>query len=377
MQYLFVICGVLTSLFVLLILSRKDKALEHWILGLIFLLITVNCAYVFSFFGSNASYYVFIFSELNYAVPLLYGPLFYFYTKTLTTDNFKLTTKERLHFLPFLLFLVVVLSNTLVAKSFLPTEAQHGYPLFKLIVTPIYFFASIYLIRRYHKQYLEEYSYEQEVNLIWLNWIITGAIILWVMAVAGYIYNLNSNNPKILIYDYYTLSFLAIFMFALVFIAIRKTNLFSIQAVSAQPQRFTLPAEPIAIPEEEEVKPVEDIEVELQGDSEILLEAMREEKPYLDPLLSLAKLSDITGIPTYRLSKVLKSTQGSFYDFINKYRVEHFKSMVEAGKAEQYNILAIAMDSGFNSKASFNRVFKKVEGMTPSQFLKKSTSATN
>ena len=204
MQYSFVICGVLTLLFALLIYSRKQKELEHWLLALIFLLLTVNCAYVFCFFNSEASFHVLIFSELNYAIPLLYGPLFFYYTKALTTQDFKMRAKDRLHFLPFLIFFLIVLADQLIPGGFLPDNAQHGYPFPKLILTPLYFFASIFLIRRYHRGYLEEYSYEQESNLIWLNWIITGAIILWVIASVGYVLNLFREHHKIMIYDYYT-----------------------------------------------------------------------------------------------------------------------------------------------------------------------------
>jgi len=374
MQYSFVICGVLTLLFALLIYSRKQKELEHWLLALIFLLLTINCAYVFCFFNNEASFHVFIFSELNYAIPLLYGPLFYYYTKALTTQDFKMKAKDRLHFLPFLIFFIIVLTDQLIPNGFLPDNAQHGYPFPKLILTPLYFFASIFLIRRYHKGYLEEYSYEQESNLIWLNWIITGAIVLWVIASVGYVLNLFREHHKIMIYDYYTLSFLAFFMFALAFIAIKKTNLFvfaSTQKEESGDKRFALPPD---LESESGDHETENLEVDaLKADKASLLKIMEEDQPYLNPVLSLAKLSELSNIPSYRLTKVLKTSEGSFYDFVNKYRVEHIKLLLDEGKAAQYSILALAMDSGFNSKASFNRVFKKHVGMTPSNYLRSIT----
>ena len=355
-----------------MIYSRKQKELEHWLLALIFLLLTVNCAYVFCFFNSEASFHVLIFSELNYAIPLLYGPLFFYYTKALTTQDFKMRAKDRLHFLPFLIFFLIVLADQLIPGGFLPDNAQHGYPFPKLILTPLYFFASIFLIRRYHRGYLEEYSYEQESNLIWLNWIITGAIILWVIASVGYVLNLFREHHKIMIYDYYTLSFLALFMFALAFIAIKKTNLFvfaSPQEKESGDKRYTLPPDP-----ESEENETENIEADaLRADKAALLKIMDDDQPYLNPVLSLAKLSELSNIPSYRLTKVLKTSEGSFYDFVNKYRVEHIKLLLDEGKAAQYSILALAMDSGFNSKASFNRIFKKHVGMTPSYYLKSIT----
>ena len=98
---------------------------------------------------------------------------------------------------------------------------------------------------------------------------------------------------------------------------------------------------------------------------------MKEEKPYLDPLLSINKLAEVTKMPQYKISKLLNnSLNQNFYDFVNGYRIEEIKSRLAKGEAESYSILGIAMDSGFNSKASFNRVFKKTTGVTPSAYLK-------
>ena len=60
----------------------------------------------------------------------------------------------------------------------------------------------------------------------------------------------------------------------------------------------------------------------------------------------------------------------SFYEFINTHRVEKVKELLKEGRAEQLSILGVAEESGFNSKASFNRIFKKATGLTPSAYLK-------
>ena len=98
---------------------------------------------------------------------------------------------------------------------------------------------------------------------------------------------------------------------------------------------------------------------------------MESEKFYLDPQLTLYKLSELSGIPQYKISKALNTIQKqNFFEFINTYRVEHVKKMLLEGQANKMNLLGIAMDSGFNSKASFNRIFKKIAGMTPSAWMK-------
>ena len=60
----------------------------------------------------------------------------------------------------------------------------------------------------------------------------------------------------------------------------------------------------------------------------------------------------------------------SFYDFVNEYRVKEASKRLLDPAYREYTILAIALDAGFHSKTSFNRMFKKVTGLTPSQYIK-------
>ncbi|MEO1714227.1 MAG: helix-turn-helix domain-containing protein, partial [Bacteroidota bacterium] len=60
----------------------------------------------------------------------------------------------------------------------------------------------------------------------------------------------------------------------------------------------------------------------------------------------------------------------SFIDFVNQYRVQAFKERVEKGEASHLSLLGLALESGFNSKSTFNRVFKKLEGISPSEYQK-------
>ncbi len=334
---------------------------------MIFFLITINSLYVFAFSNSVNIYYVPIFSELNYAIPLLYGPLYLFYSRALTTKDYLFKKLDYAHFLPFVLFFFILLIP-LVTNLELPQTSQFGYPLIKLVLAPFYLFSVILLINNYKKKLLEEYSYEIEVNLMWLNWITIGGIILWLIGSVSYVYNLFVIDNRILLYDYYTLSFLAFYLFALAFIAFRKTDIFNREVVK-QPKLPKLEediTEPVQT-QNEESNTTDEINLDLEK----LQRLMETDAPYLDPLLTLHKLSTLTQIPAYRLTKVLKqSLESSFYDYINTYRVNTVKEKMKAGEAKRLSILGIAMESGFNSKASFNRVFKKMEGQTPTQYMK-------
>ncbi|MFY0654667.1 MAG: AraC family transcriptional regulator [Cyclobacteriaceae bacterium] len=91
---------------------------------------------------------------------------------------------------------------------------------------------------------------------------------------------------------------------------------------------------------------------------------------FLDPELSLAGLSKMLDVPKNKLSEYFSSHGQSFRSFINNHRVDHFSELIHQGKHEQFSFLGLALESGFNSKASFNRIFKEVKGMTPSDFIK-------
>ena len=104
---------------------------------------------------------------------------------------------------------------------------------------------------------------------------------------------------------------------------------------------------------------------------EKLISLMTFQKPYLDSGLTLNKLSDLLLVSNHNLSEVINSKLGkTYYDFINEYRVEEFKKRLADSSNQNYNLISIAFDSGFNSKTSFNTIFKRTTGQTPSEFRK-------
>ncbi|MBC8770299.1 helix-turn-helix domain-containing protein [Arenibacter sp. BSSL-BM3] len=102
---------------------------------------------------------------------------------------------------------------------------------------------------------------------------------------------------------------------------------------------------------------------------------MLEEEPYLDPNLTLRALAEMMEIPSNHLSQLLNEGYGkNFADFVNSYRLETFKSKVADPTQRNLTILALAYDSGFNSKTVFNTYFKKTMGTTPRTYWKKTVS---
>ncbi|GGD52932.1 hypothetical protein GCM10011514_16340 [Emticicia aquatilis] len=102
----------------------------------------------------------------------------------------------------------------------------------------------------------------------------------------------------------------------------------------------------------------------------LLIEILQTEKPYLNPELTLQNLASTINIPVHHLSQVInEKEQKNFYDLINEWRIQEFLREVKNEKNKNYTLIAIAYDCGFNSKASFNRNFKKYTGKTPTEYL--------
>ena len=81
------------------------------------------------------------------------------------------------------------------------------------------------------------------------------------------------------------------------------------------------------------------------------------------------------GVTNHNISQTLNEIAGkSFYDFVNDYRLRYFQEQLADPTKRQFTILALGMESGFNSKASINRVFKKQLGETPREYQKRMLS---
>ncbi|MDO4164740.1 MAG: helix-turn-helix domain-containing protein [Bacteroides sp.] len=96
---------------------------------------------------------------------------------------------------------------------------------------------------------------------------------------------------------------------------------------------------------------------------------MEVEKVWKDPELSIVKLSAQTGIPRPYITETLNEyMKKNFSTFINEYRVEYAKQLISSKEHINWSFLAIAYESGFNSKTAFNVFFKKYTQMTPSEY---------
>lgn len=360
MEYLFVLAGGFALLFLIILISNKGKRTDHWILALLLVLIITSSYYVFLLYHKNGEYYQPVFSEINFAIPLLYGVLLWFYSRSLLLRDFKFKLIDLLHFVPFILFLGFVFYMMINQK--IETEHKMGYPLIKLIINPIYIFMTLNFLNRFNKKVQEKYSYDLQEHHYWLSWVAYGGLGLWVVACLGNVFNYFNEGQSNLLGDYFLVGFLALFLFILAYVGFNRTKIF--QAVQDDVQ--------ISMEDDESIheeKSVDKSDYKKLYDQ--LLQTMETDKLYLDSQLSLHKLATKSKIPAGKLSTIINThADQNFYDFVNTYRVKLIKERLRTDDMELYSILGIAEECGFNSKASFNRVFKKMEGKTPTQYLK-------
>jgi ligand-binding sensor domain-containing protein/AraC-like DNA-binding protein len=102
----------------------------------------------------------------------------------------------------------------------------------------------------------------------------------------------------------------------------------------------------------------------------LLVNYIKENKPYLNPDLKLSDLAQHVDCPAHYISQVLnQNLKQSFYEFINSYRVDAVKKCMNDPAYKKYTLLAIGQECGFNSKTSLYRAFKKSTGKSPQEYM--------
>ena len=350
------------------------------------------------------------FFGLSYPLPWVFGPLVYLYALAASDRARRFEARDALHFLPVMVVVVAALPVYLMSgadKIALYDRLQSGdAPTFIKALDPskyvsglAYSAVTVVYLRQHRRRIENNYSTTERVNLRWLVRLSGAAASIWLLALLlglARIVPLRIERQG----DGVVALAIAALVYAIGYMGMRQPEIFhydrrdagagasaphdSRPPDSSQPpgtQRATPPASTPA----ELVRPsVERANAryerhERSGLSDVeartlraaLLTCMTTERPYRDPDLTLHDLAQRLNTTPHKLSELLNTELSqTFYDFVNRYRVEDVRRRLAASDSQHLKVLALAMDAGFASKSTFNQVFKKQTGHTPSTYRK-------
>lgn len=359
MNILYIGSAFLILFFVFLLWSKPSKNIADVILSGWFLLIflSICTAYIVH---QNLSGWNWLL-ELTDAAAILHGVFAFFYTKALTTKQFEWNRRVLLHLIPFVAALIFVYHPYLNGQQISGAE-RNGLMVIKFIIAAIYLMASLRLLQQYREKIGDLFSHPSDtLELNWLRLLIWSFLIILFISVFSQIIHHFTSFQIAQFGGFYTNLLIVLLVFLIGYFGFRQTMIFAPEHLLVD-----LPGEIMAPAQKEKAPPPAPTK-----SYQLLLDFMRAHKPYLEPELTLYRLANQLSLPAYQLSQYINQYSGSnFFDFVNQYRTEEVKRRIKAGEAQHKTLLAIALDSGFNSKAAFNRAFKKFTGVTPSDYRK-------
>jgi AraC-like DNA-binding protein len=369
---LLIIAAFQAILLVVLLLVKREKSVSDFILASYLFLsaITILLAHL-EIWNRNIGYPYPWLINLSTPLILLVGPMLWLYVKSLTHQYFKFKPIYSLLALPFLVVLGMLISRNYLEPEAAKiaseqTESFKNEFSFLFIVGLIalsnigYTFWGLVLIKNYRKKIKTFFSQTETIDLAWLKFLLISALICYTSISGLYIADSAFN-----ITDYQTLqlmgfSIASVFVLALGFFGLKQGNIFTSAPIGFDMERAINIGETKTLINKDE----EDFVFKL-------LAQMKEHKPYLNPDITLAKLSDELKISPEYLSSVINGRLSmNFFDFVNHHRIEEFKVQCRDPKNRNLTLISLAYDCGFNSKATFNRVFKREVGCTPSEYFK-------
>ena len=219
------------------------------------------------------------------------------------------------------------------------------------------------LIGKHEQMVDENFSFDDDVSLGWLKYCIYGTGLVYLLVAIIYFLKQGMGFEFGFDADLIFYSLIVFYVICIGYFGIRHRSIFNNDPEGDQSQ--LVQAKTDGEYKKSGLKP--EIADKIHA---TLLEKMQKTKPYADAKLTLSKLAREMDVSTNHLSQVINQYENvNFHDFVNRYRVEAF--IENASSNKNYSILAHALDAGFNSKSSFNGVFKKHKGTTPSKFLEK------
>lgn len=300
-------------------------------------------------------------------------PAFYLYVLSVCYSDFKLKPKHIIHLLPFIISNIILLPrfytvdlaskmNFIINRQSM-IEIPFNHILFHIQIV-VYLISIFVLLKKAKKLYLENNAGASINSYNWLFQFTSVLSVLYLIVVFKNIFKF-SDYPYIS--EWIKIGILVFNLFIICWYLYKALN---------HPDLFRnidskLKLVSDIVLEEKNSKPASVNEKEYNAALSKLKQYMAEEKPFLNPSLTIQDVSVAIEIPVRDLSLLINhKLEQHFYDFVNTYRIENAMDILKDVTKSKVTILEILYEVGFNSKSSFNTAFKKHTGNTPTSYRK-------
>jgi AraC-like DNA-binding protein len=357
--------GIIQGIFITLLLTNKRARKSRANYFLSFLLLALSFSVFHILYAGKVLNHLAI-NAYNVGDPtfLIIAPALFFYTEELTGHRVQFSMRVLLHFIPFI---TIILFSTFFKSiswhsSFVTIIDPHHRIVSIVFWVFIVFQFSWYLyyinkrLKAYQKLVQAELSNTEDVNISWIRFFMTIFLLINIFFLFNLFVVIHLDNIRWM--EKTIAVIFSISIYALGFKGILQKEIFHTGVEEIAEIENNAPTTP---PENK---------FDAQQVNDLLL-YMEQKKPYLDPELSLTTLAKQFGVNRGQLSQLINEGIGdNFYNFVNKYRVEQVKKFMTDPQLKNYNMLGLALEAGFKSKSTFNLIFKRFTGLTPTEFRK-------
>jgi AraC-like DNA-binding protein len=375
---IFFVNGLIFSVLLLKKGLETDSNACLWLSLFVFLCSLYLCPWMC---GHARWYFVEPYRQLLFYVPtmqlFLMGPVIYFYTKSLLNSSFRLSSKEMLHLLPAFVYLMyslvvwvtdkLVLNEAYFYADGRDKDLSDWYQQLGWLWMIGYAILSIRHYNQYRKVIFDVVSYADSVKFAWIKRYLVAFVLMQVLlGVFLFLYpEWGSFSNKW--WYYFAFSILSFYIALEGYVNVYQVN-FPFD-FSEKRQDYIFENEAI-ISGNEIIENEEKNSYNLEEWRPKLLTLIEVERLYENPRLALTDIAEKLQTNPTMVSRVVNHCfDMNFNDFVNNYRVEAVKLMLSQNLHQKHTLLGIAYDAGFNSKTTFNRVFKKNTGLSPKEYL--------
>lgn len=351
------------SLFLLgvyLFSAKNRKNINGYIAFLIFVLfigLSGRVLYVSQILGDNFR----LITISEFAI-LLFGATVFLFTKSSLTDQ-HFTRKDLRHYIPaavyilFVVFYFIIPSDEMIIARIKRGELYTVVTILVgigLSVNLSYWLLSLIQFLQFKNNLKNELSYTLKTQFF-LNFLIAIGVCLlvWVGVYFTSLFGPETIEREARQFIWLGIAFIILFI---AYYGMVAPDLFRIQALSLT-QKYSQSKLSSA---------------DMDALKQQLETIMTAKKPYLNSTLMKAELATMLGISNPELARLLNERIGmNFFDFVNYYRIKEFIALAETDKAKEFTFFGLAQEAGFNSKTTFNKSFRSLIGVSPSEYFLK------